>query len=129
MAEGELLLEVGIEPECNQIRLSVTGGEGSVPEWGAGPGVAVPGPGVILVETWADGRGPVSVRVYDGRPPLDGWSLVRTGRLEVGPAGLDAGMTVSAVDHWIPVPEGPVEVEVWVRDPVEPGEVTFVLRR
>ncbi|WP_344498349.1 hypothetical protein [Dactylosporangium maewongense] len=129
MAEGELLLEVGIEPEYSQIRLSVTGGDCSVPEWGGGPHTAVSGPGMMLVATWSDDCGPVTVRVYDGRPVLDGWSLVHAGRLEVGPAGLDAGMTVSAVEHWVPVPEGLVEVEVWVRDPAGPGEVTFVLTR
>jgi hypothetical protein len=38
-------------------------------------------------------------------------------------------MTVGAVDHWVPVAQGPVTVEVWIHDPDERGEVTFVLSR
>ena len=84
---------------------------------------------VVLVEAWADDRGPVAVTVYGGRPDLDGWTLVHTARLLVGTDGIDVGMTVSAVEHWVPAPEGPTAVEVWVHDPDDRGEVTFVLSR
>lgn len=119
VAEGDLLLDVRIEAEHGHIRMSVTGGDHD----------AVAGTGQILVATWSDDRAPVAVRVYDGRPDLDGWTLVHTARLLVGTDGIDVGMTVSAVEHWVPVPEGPVTVEVWVHDPGERGEVTFVLSR
>ena len=154
MAEAELLIEVGVEAEDGRVRLSVTGagagvtGRGYGPReaaYGAGeigvPGrgygareavsgageVGVSGAGEILVAARAGG--PVTVRVYDGRPDLDGWVLVDTARLVVGTDGVDVGTVESAVDHWVPVQEGVVTVEVWVRGPDEPGEVTFVLSR
>ena len=58
-----------------------------------------------------------------------GLPLLHPARLVVGTDGIDVGMTVSAVEHWVPVPEGQVTVEVWVHDPDERGEVTFVLSR
>ena len=109
--------------------MSVTGRDLDAPEWGRGPHDAVSGAGQILVATWDDECAPVAVRVYAGRPALHGWTLVHTARLLVGTDGIDVGMTVGAVDHWVPVPEGPVTVEVWVHDPAERGEVTFVLSR
>jgi hypothetical protein len=129
VAEAELLLEVGVEAEYGQIRMSVTGGVFDAPDWGAGAHDAVSGAGVILVATWGDECDPVTVRVYGGRPDLDGWTLVHTARLLVGTDGIDVGMTVSAVEHWVPVAAGEVAVEVWVHDPDERGEVTFVLSR
>ncbi|WP_327011086.1 hypothetical protein OHA72_29735 [Dactylosporangium sp. NBC_01737] len=129
MVEAELLLEVGVEAEHGQIRMSVTDGALDAPDWGDGPHDAVSGTGMILVATWGDECAPVVVRVYDGRPGLDGWTLVHTARLLVGAAGIDVGMTVGAVDHWVPVAQGPVTVEVWIHDLDERGEVTFVLSR
>lgn len=96
---------------------------------GDGSHDAVSGTAMILVATWADDRPPVAVKVYDGRPDLDGWALVHTARLVVGTDGIDVGMTVSATEHWVPAPAGPTTVEVWVRDRDERGEVTFVLSR
>lgn len=122
-----MLLAVGVEAEHGQIRLSVTGGDLDAGWWGDGQRDAVSGKGTILVATRSDDRAPVAVRVYAGRPGLDGWTLVHTAELEVGTDGIDVGMTVSAVEHWVPVPEGRTTVEVWVRDPDERGEVTFVL--
>ncbi len=120
VVEAELLLAVGVEAENGQIRMSVTG---------VAPDGGEVGERVLLVGTWADDREPVAVTVYDGRPDLDGWTLVDTGRLLVGTDGIDVGTTVSAVEHWVPVPEGPTVVEVWVRDPEDRGEVAFVLSR
>ncbi|MEV0129864.1 hypothetical protein AB0H83_15565 [Dactylosporangium sp. NPDC050688] len=143
MAEVELLIEVGVEAEGGQVRLSVTGAGAGVTGRGYGPRDAVSGAGETAVSGAGDSAvsgaseilvavrdgGPVTVRVYDGRPDLHGWALVDTARLVVGTDGVDVGTVVSAVEHWVPVQEGTVTVEVWVRGPDEPGEVTFVLSR
>ena len=105
---------------------SVVSGAHEAAVSGAGDG-AVSSSHEILVAVGAGD--PVTVRVYDGRPDLRGWALVHTARLVVGTDGVDVGTVVSAVEHWVPVREGAVTVEVWVRGPEEPGEVTFVLSR
>lgn len=127
VAEAELLIEVGVEADDGQVRLSVTGADAEVPGRGDPPRGVVSGPGAVLVAARSDG--PVTVRVYDGRPDLHGWVPAHTARLVVGTDGVDVGTVGSAVDHWVPVEQGAVTVEVWVRGPGEPGEVTFVLSR
>ncbi|MET7421528.1 hypothetical protein [Dactylosporangium sp. NPDC005555] len=138
MAICELLLDAGVAAQHGRIRLSVTGvpstpdlesgpHDVAVQDRDARPPGAVSGAGTILVATWADDRGPVAVQVYDGRPDLTGWTLVHTAELLVGTDGIDVGTTDGAVDHWVPAPEGPTTIEVWVHDPADRGEVTFVL--
>jgi hypothetical protein len=129
--EAELMLAVDVEPEYSQIMMSVVGCDpnepGAWPEW-AGDVGAVSGSRAVLVATWSDDNDPVAVSVYRGRPLLDEWSHVHTARLIVGIGGLAVGMTVSAVEHTVPAPQGPMNVEVWVRPAAWPGEVTFVLQ-
>jgi hypothetical protein len=79
------------------------------------------------VATWDDDNDPVTVTVYRGRPPIEGWSYIHTARLTVGTRGLVVGMTVSAVEHPVPAPPGPMKVEVWARPENWPGEIRFVL--
>jgi hypothetical protein len=127
----ELVLAVDVEPEYHQILMTVVGADigepGAWPEWTDGSGGAVSGSRGVLVATWSDDNDPVRVRVYRGRPPLQGWSHVHTGQLIVGAEGLAVGMAVSAVEHRMPAPPGITNVEVWVRPQDWPNEVTFVL--
>jgi len=130
VSDAQLLLAVDVEPEYTQIQMSVVGWDpdepGASPEWGDEVG-AVSGSRVVLVRTWSDENDPVAVAVYRGRPPLDGWFHVHTAQFVVGRRGLAVGMTVSAVEHEVPAPQGPTGVEVWVRPVEQPSEVTFVL--
>ena len=124
------LLAVEIEPEFGQIVLSAPRGgtpePGYVGDWA--DATVVSGTGTIFVATRPDDADPVAVRVYDTRPPLDGWSHVHTARLLVQPPGLTVGMTVSAVEYPIPVSAGEAMIEVWVRPVDSASDVTFVIQ-
>jgi hypothetical protein len=127
---AELLLAVPVEPEYLQIKMSATEPDLEPSGWPTWDDTsrAVSGTQCILVATWSDDMDPVAVEVYRGRPRLDDhWTHVHTAHLVVGDHGVEVGMTVSDVQHFVDLPPGETTVEVWVRPADSPSEVIFVL--